>query len=389
LRKATALMLVLVMVLLVGGCVRPVVNTKVPPLAYIDSVSPSEIYVGERIKFTGHGVPSVGQIISYNWRSNVNGDLSPLATFDTNTLTAGPHTIWFKVQDSYGNWSQEVGANVNVLTQGGPSKMSIRGFSASPPGIKEGDWTTLTWDVSGTGSVRIDPDLGDVPQSGSRTVQPLQTKTYTIFGANGEGISSASVVVGVTPIPAYSLIVYSIAAEDGTIRGNDVTFNEVYVGEDQLQHTMQGFLSFDISSIPPNAIIKSVQLDLTKSHVVNSPFPFQGALYVYNQSYGLRLDANNNTVYLQNTPLFSWNPGSAATQMPETYFTSPDLAKTVQTLIDTRSSRFQIKLQFEKYYYYPHQNFSDNKYQFNSRDANYIDVGSGSPRLIILYTTSD
>lgn len=386
-RKVTILVPLMVVVMVLAGCVRPLVNTRIPPLAYIDSVSPSEIYVGERIKFTGHGVPSIGQIVSYNWRSNVNGDLSQLATFDTNVLTAGPHTIWFKVQDNYGNWSQEVGANVNVLIQGGPTKMTIRAFGASPPNIREGDWTTLTWDVTGFGAVRIDPDIGDVPQSGSRSVQPLQTKTYNIFATNDQGIVNATVIVAVTPIPAYTLALYSIAAEDGTIRGNDVTFNEVYVGQDELQHTMQGFLSFDISSIPPNAVIKSVQLDLTKSHIVNYPFPWLGSLFIYNQSYGLRVDANGNPVYLQNTPLFSWSYSFAATQMPDTYFTSPDLLKTVQSLVDLRSNRFQIKLQFEKYYYYPYQNYSNNKYQFNSRDANYIDVGSGTPRLIILYTT--
>jgi hypothetical protein len=385
LRKATVLMSLLAIVMLLGGCVRQIVNTQVPPLAYIDSVSPSQVYVGEKIKFSGHGVSSVGQIVSYNWRSNVNGDLSQLASFDSNTLTAGPHTVWFKVQDSYGNWSQEVGVNVDVLTQGGPSKMTIRAFGASPPNINQSDWTTLTWDVTGTGSVRIEPDIGDVAQSGSRSVQPLQTKTYKIFATNDQGIESATMVVVVTPIPVFTLIIYSIAAEDGTIRGNDVTFNEVFVGQDQYQHSMQGFLSFDISSIPPNAVIKSVQLDLSRANIINHPFPWLGSLLIYNQSYGLRLDANNNTVYLQNTPLLKWIPGYIS-QMPDSYFTSPDMLKTVQTLIDTRSNRFQIKLQMDKSYYYPVQNYSDNKYQWSSREANYVDIGSGVPKLIILYT---
>jgi hypothetical protein len=71
--------------------------------------------------------------------------------------------------------------------------------------------------------------------------------------------------------------------------------------------------------------------------------------------------------------------------MPATPFTSPEFVKALQGEVDTGGKRFQLKLQFDKYYYYPHANFSDNKYQFNSRDANFIDVGGGNPSLIVLY----
>jgi hypothetical protein len=376
----------LTLVMLLAGCVRSVVNTQAPPLAYIDSVSSSQIYAGETIKFTGHGVATVGAIITYNWRSSVNGDLSQLATFDTNTLTAGPHTIWFKVQDNYGNWSKEISTNVNVLAQGGPTRMSIKAFAASPPDLKEGDRATLSWDVSGFGNVRIEPGIGDVAQSGSRSVQPLQTTTYTIYGTNDEGMVKATVQLVVTPVSRYSLITYSVAAEDGTIKGNEVSYDQVVVGQDQLQQPMQAFLSFDISSIPRNAIIKSVQLDLSKAQIVNYPMPGLGSLYIYNQDYGFRIDANGNQVYLQNTPLFTWSYNFNATQMPETYFTSPDMVSAVQTLVDIRSNRLHLKLQFEKSHYYVVPNYSDNKYQWSSRDANYIDIGSGNPRLLVNYT---
>lgn len=118
---------VLVFMLLIVGCAKPI-NTKIPPLAYIDSVSSSQIYAGDTIKFTGHGVSTVGEIVAYNWRSSVNGDLSKLATFETTNLSAGSHTIWFKVQDNYGNWSDEVGTNVNVMVQGRPPRCRSKFF---------------------------------------------------------------------------------------------------------------------------------------------------------------------------------------------------------------------------------------------------------------------
>jgi hypothetical protein len=372
---------------MVMGCVRPTVNTKLAPLAYIDSVSASQVFVGEKVKFAGHAVSSTGQVVAYTWRSSVNGNLSQLASFETDKLTAGTHTIWFRAQDNYGNWSDEVGANLNVVIPGGPEKMSVRVFTATPPSIKEGDWTNLSWDVSGYGSVRIDPDIGDVSMSGSRTVQPLRDTVYTIFGRNDEGIVTASTSVKVTPLHLYTLVLYSVAAEDGTVRKDKVVLDEVMVGENELQVQMQGFLSFDLSAIPANAIIKTVDLDLSKSVIVNSPFPWQGAFNIYNQLYGNSLKPND---YMVNVPagyLYSWNYNFVATMMPEKPFTSPDFVSAVQKCVDLRDSRFQVRMQFEKYYYYSRQDYTANKYQSNAyqTSANYIDVGSGSPKLTVRY----
>ncbi len=44
--------------------------------------------------------------------------------------------------------------------------------------------------------------------------------------------------------------------------------------------TIQAFLSFDISMIPKDAIIKSVSLDLTAGNVFGSPFNTVGQLYI-------------------------------------------------------------------------------------------------------------
>ncbi|MBN1376359.1 MAG: hypothetical protein JXA01_09400 [Dehalococcoidia bacterium] len=384
-RKLTMFVLSILAVVLIAGCAR-LATSQVPPLAYIDSVSSAEVYSGETIKFSGHGVSSEGQIVAYNWRSSVNGDLSQLATFDTNTLTAGPHTIWFKVQDDYGNWSKEIGTNVNILTQGSPAVMAVKMFAASPPSIAEGESTTLSWEITGTGNVRIDPGIGDVAQSGNRVVKPLKTTIYTIYSANDIGVAKASTEVVVTPTPQNSLIAYSIAAEDGTIRGGNITLGEVMVGQDLEQNAMQAFLSFDTSSIPSDAIITSVQLDLTKSQIINHPIPWLGSLYIYNKQYGFRIDQYGNQIYLQNTPLYTWSYSYTATEMPETYFTSPAMVSAVQAAVDTRSSRLELRLQFEKTYYYPIYNYSDNKILWNSRDPNYIDIGSGTARLLVNYT---
>jgi hypothetical protein len=365
-----------------------VVNTKLAPLAYIDSVSSPQVYTGEKIIFTGHAISSNGQIVGYNWRSSVNGNLSQLASFETDALTSGQHTIWFKAQDNYGNWSDEVGTNVTVTIPGGPERMSVRIFTATPPEIKDGDWSTLTWDVSGYGSVRIDPDIGDVSMSGSRAVQPRKDTIYTIFARNDEGTLTASTRILVTPLHVYTTTLYSVAAEDGTVRKDKVVLDGVMVGQNEMQIPMQGFLSFDISSIPRDAIIKSVNLDVSNSVVVNSPFPCQGALNIYNQQFGNSLSPNDYMVIVPAGYVFSWNYNFVATMMPSTPFTSPDFVITLQKQLDAGSNRYQIRLQFEKYYYYSRADYTNQRYTgvySGESSANYLDISAGNARLIVRY----
>jgi len=382
---------IMMLAVLVTGCVRPVVDTKLAPLAYIDSVSSPQTYTGENVKFSGHAISSTGQIVGYNWRSSINGNLSQLATFETDSLSAGQHTIWFKAQDSYGNWSNEVGTNVTVLIPGGPEKMSIRVFTATPPEINEGEWSTLTWDVSGFGTVRIDPDIGGVSMSGSRSVQPKKDTVYTIYARNDEGTMTANTRIIVTPLHVYTTTLYSVSAEDGTVRKDDVILDGVMVGQNDLQIPMQGFLSFDISSIPQDAIIKGVDLDISKSVVINSPFPWQGSLNIYNQQYGNYLRPNDYMIIVPAGYLFSWNYNFVASQMPSTPFTSPNFVITLQKQLDAGSDRYQIRLQFEKYYYYSRAdytnqpNWGQSTVQSGQSSANYLDISSGNAKLIVRY----
>ena len=387
--KKVAIVILIIAVMLTG-CTRATVNTKQAPLAYIDSVSSSQIWQGETVKFSGHGVSSIGQIVAYNWRSSQNGDLSQLATFDTTSLTAGTHSIWFKVQDNYGNWSPEVSTNVNVLAQGGPTKMAVKTFSISPPAITEGEYATLSWDVTGIGNVRIEldpgPDLGEVSLTGTRSIRPTRDTTCTLYAINDEGVSKATVKLVVSKVPLYTMTTWSIAAEDGTVRKDKIVLDEVMVGESELQMQMQGFLSFDITQLPPNAMIKSVELDMSKANIYGSPFPWQGSLLLYNQQYGSTLHANDYMSVVPAGYVYSWSYNYSATMMPDKPFTSPDFVTTLQKQIEAGSKRYQIRVQFEKYYYYTRTDYTDKKYQNLTINSNYIDIGAGTPKLTVRYT---
>ncbi len=87
-------------------------NTK--PDAFIDTINPNPIMPGQTVSFTGHGTDSNGSITAYNWSSDIAGDLSSSSSFSTSGLTAGTHTIQFRVLDDKGLWSDPATAYLDI-----------------------------------------------------------------------------------------------------------------------------------------------------------------------------------------------------------------------------------------------------------------------------------
>jgi hypothetical protein len=74
-------------------------------------------------------------------------------------------------------------------------------FSATPDDIAFGQTSTLVWDTTNADSVTIDNGVGSQPVSGSVTVQPSVTTTYTLTASGPGGTSSSQVTVTVTRRP--------------------------------------------------------------------------------------------------------------------------------------------------------------------------------------------
>ena len=81
-------------------------------------------------------------------------------------------------------------------------KPTISSFAASPTSISQGQQTTLSWNVSGAGTVTIQPDIKTAGATGSLTLTPNATVTYTLTASNEAGSSTSSVTVNVTPVVA-------------------------------------------------------------------------------------------------------------------------------------------------------------------------------------------
>lgn len=88
-----------------------------PPIATIQSITPSTATYGQQISFRGTGFDADGDsITAYNWRSNRDGQLSNKASFTTTSLSVGTHIIYFKVYDGK-EWSAEQTSTLQIQTQ--------------------------------------------------------------------------------------------------------------------------------------------------------------------------------------------------------------------------------------------------------------------------------
>ncbi|MEW5745599.1 MAG: hypothetical protein AB1805_09230 [Nitrospirota bacterium] len=112
----------------------------VAPSAVIDSITPNPASVGQPVSFSGHGTDSDGTIAGYSWISSIDGQLSTAASFSSSSLSAGTHTIYFKVQDNAGAWSTEVSQTLTVNQSTDQIIIDNGGAGTSYTGI---------WNVSG------------------------------------------------------------------------------------------------------------------------------------------------------------------------------------------------------------------------------------------------
>ena len=130
-----------------------------PPTAVIDSVNPpSPEMLGANVVFEGHGVATDASITAYEWASNIDGPLSDQPLFQTDSLTLGPHTVSFRVQDSNGVWSEPVTTRFLVVNTGGvqitfiglvddstlSGTTTVRGAALPPAGVSV---TRVEWRV--------------------------------------------------------------------------------------------------------------------------------------------------------------------------------------------------------------------------------------------------
>ena len=106
-----------------------------------------------------------------------------------------------------------------------PNKPVINTFTADVTAIEEGESAILSWSVTDATSISISPTVGDVSSSptGSYTVFPIVTTTYTLTATNTEGssIDSVTITVGTGMQEAVDLVVKEILPEIPEVQSGD------------------------------------------------------------------------------------------------------------------------------------------------------------------------
>ncbi len=70
-------------------------------------------------------------------------------------------------------------------------------LTASPASIEQGETTSLEWSARNSNTVRIEPGIGGVPASGTRSISPNSSVTYTATAMGPGGTSTDTVRVTV------------------------------------------------------------------------------------------------------------------------------------------------------------------------------------------------
>ena len=79
------------------------------------------------------------------------------------------------------------------------SKPVIDSFTADPTSVTPPQLTELTWKVSNTDNVTIQPIVGAVPAESTVLITPQVTTTYTLTAVNSAGTATGTVTVTVVP----------------------------------------------------------------------------------------------------------------------------------------------------------------------------------------------
>ncbi|PXF20433.1 MAG: hypothetical protein CXX72_04870, partial [Methanobacteriota archaeon] len=101
-------------------------NSKIPPTATIDSITPSPARFDANVTFSGTASDSDGTLVAYEWNSDIDGILSNEEDFSTTGFSVGTHNISFRVQDNDGSWSVGVLPNWRYIPMYDQTQQSIQ-----------------------------------------------------------------------------------------------------------------------------------------------------------------------------------------------------------------------------------------------------------------------
>ena len=190
-----------------GTIMVEVPKDKMRPTATIDSITPNPATQGEdTVRFKGHGAGTDGYIADYYWKSSKDGFLSSSKEFtkSSSALSVGTHTIYFKVKDDDGLWSDWATATLEIEEKPIDKKPFPKIIEVSYPTtcVKEDEYATISVSVTNNGGTSSEgyisvsfpngEDVSVVSGTGDETIYPIDS---WIWNSKGEQMKSVDPLV--------------------------------------------------------------------------------------------------------------------------------------------------------------------------------------------------
>jgi len=177
----------------------------------------------------------------------------------------------------------------------------VTSFTVNPAIITAGQDAMLGWVVTGAQTVNIDNGVGPVPLTGTTSIRPAATMTYTLTALNSAGSNTVNVtitVMGSQPVQQVgdrTAVLNILLDESGSLAKSGANYarsNAVCAGDNIQNQASRAFLSFDLTMLPPTAVASQAVLDLTGHSVMGNPtysnvnWGNMGALDICQYQYG-------------------------------------------------------------------------------------------------------
>lgn len=192
-----------------------------PPIA--DAGPAQNVQPGTLVTLNGcNSYDPLGETLTYTWLQTSGPTVSlanPTSCNPTFTATSG-NTYTFRLTVT--NTDHLTASSSTTVSVSSPTAVTITSFTASPATITAGQCTTLSWSVQNATSVAITPNVGNVDaRTGSVTVCPTATTTYTLTANNANGPATVNTTVTVSAAAAGNPQIARFTASPINIKPGD------------------------------------------------------------------------------------------------------------------------------------------------------------------------
>jgi uncharacterized cupredoxin-like copper-binding protein len=163
----------------------------------------------------------LGETLTFLWQEIAGPTVSLSSTSVCNptfTAAAGQTYSFRLTVKNTDNLQASATTTVSTVS---PTAATITSFIASPASIQAGQSTTLSWSIQNATAANISPTVGNVdPRTGSVSVSPSQTTTYTLTATGPTGNVTATQIVTVGAAAAGNPQIIRFEANPVTIQPN-------------------------------------------------------------------------------------------------------------------------------------------------------------------------